>query len=572
MGAKVLRPILTALVVGCAVAAASGAVPVAGEGPPPRRPAWVARLGLPEPEALRLQEPAQVALQGLLTDPISGQPLPDGPYTLRVALYRQAAGGEPFWEETHEVHLQGGLFDLLVGSVRGDLTPDLFYQPAYVGLTLAGDVEMSPRQPLVPVPEALVARTVQPGARWTASLSDPLLSLENEGEGVGMYVASAQGTALAGQGVLSDTMGISGLNEHGDGVGGFSTFGRGGYFASALGTGAVGNSIAAGTAGLEGLSNAGVGVRGQSETGAGGYFHSTQGVGLQATASNPAQPALLAEHTGGGTAVSGTSLTGQGVEGYSSGGVGVSGVSDDGAGGFFRSTDGPGLRAVSSAPTGAMEVNNVGTGPALWAESLESHGVEGHGALSPGKFGGYFAGHGGVRAQGVGGPALLAQGPIASTEPTHLWVGGLAFRVHGADVTAIPQPGGGITLTAPSPLDVRLYATLPVPAVLHGQAAQVQGLRVQYRTTDPASYVDATRLGRGDGAGGLLPIVDDGTDHAATTPGAFYEPPLLGLGHEVLDADNATLGLELVVHLEGPDKPLALYGVRLTLGYPAEGE
>jgi len=563
---KLVRPSRVVLAACLLLALASAAAQVAGEEPPPNRPPWLVHLRLPDPGDLSLQEPAQIAVQGLLTAPLTGHPLPDGSYSLRLALYRAVSGGEPFWDETHEVNLENGVFDLLLGSVRDDLTPDLFYEPAYLGITLVGDSEMVPRHPLVPVPEALVARTLRPGAYWQAETSDPLLGLENDGSGVGIYAASAEGSAIVGQSTQTDTVGLSGLSAYGDGVGGFSSFGRGGYFASVTASGALGNSIMAGTAGLEGVSNAGVGVRGTSETGAGGHFSSTQSFGLYATADNPASPAVQGEHTGGGTGLVGSSITGYGVEGRSSANYGVYGTSDSGTGGFFRSTSAPALQAVSSSSNGAIAVNNVGAGAGLWAESLESHGVEGHGALSAGAYGGHFVGHGGVYAQGVGGPAVMAEGPIVSTSSTHLWIGGLVFRLEGGEgVTVIPQAGGGITLTATAPTTVHLYATLTVPAVLYGQPVSVSGLRVQYRTTDASSYIDETSLARGDGAGGSLPLVADGTDRAETAPGSFYEPPILGLGHEELTADGGAMGLQLTVRLGGEGKALAIYGARLTL-------
>ncbi|MGQ9585666.1 MAG: hypothetical protein ACUVXG_09730 [Anaerolineae bacterium] len=566
--ARLLRVALAA----CLLLALAGATaPVAGGGPPHDRPPWLSRLQLPETATLSLQEPVRIAVQGLLTNPLNGEPLPDGPYTLHLALYRQAVGGVAFWEETQPVNLEDGLFDLLLGNVRGDLTPDLFYEPVYLGITVVGDSEMTPRQPLLPVPEALVARTLRPGAYWAAETGDPVLSLENRGGGVGIYIVSAVGSAVVGQSSVTNTVGVSGLSTHGDGVGGFSNLGQGGYFASVASHGATGTSMAAGTAGLRGTSHAGVGVQGFSEMGAGGYFSSTHAAGLYATASNAMQPAVRGEHSGGGPGLAGQSLTGPGVEGQSSTGYGVSGSSETGAGGFFRSVGAPGLRALTTSPQPAVEAMNLETGPGLWGESLGGNGVYGTG-LSPGTYGGFFVGHGGVRAQAMGGPALLAEGPIASTAPTHLWIGGIAFHPEGEEeVTVIPQPGGGITLTASAPTTVHLYATFSVPAVLYGQPISVHGLRVQYRTTDPGSYVDATSLARGDGAGGSLFLVDDTVDRAATGPGSFYEPPLLGLGHEHLSADNGALGLHLTVHLGGEGKALALYGARLTLAtYPQE--
>ncbi|NLE76464.1 MAG: hypothetical protein GX605_06895, partial [Chloroflexi bacterium] len=428
------------------------ASPAAGEEPPPALPPWLAALRLPASEGLAAPGPAQLSVQGVLTDPASGQPLANGLHRLRLALYRQAAGGAPFWEETQEALLEGGVFSLRLGSVRGDLDPAFFHQPVYLGITVGGDAEMQPRQLLTAAPLALVAQTLQPGAQTRAEAADPLLGLENRGPGLGLYVSSAGGSGLVGQSALTDTVGLSGLSTYGAGVGGFASFGVGGYFASAEASGLVGSSIGGGTAGVEGRSQHGVGVLGQSASG-----------------------------------------------------FGIHGASETAAGGLFSSVAAPGLRAVTASPSSydaAVQASNLGGGPGLWAESSESHGVQGSGALSAGAYGGYFVGHGGVHAQGTQGPALVADGPIVSTAPSHLWVGGLAFHLaEGEGVTVIPQPGGGITLTANAPTVVRLCASFAVPAVLYGQPLSVSGLRVSYRSTHAQSYIDHTTLGRADGAG-----------------------------------------------------------------------
>ncbi|MGE3800630.1 MAG: tail fiber domain-containing protein [Candidatus Kapaibacterium sp.] len=102
--------------------------------------------------------PEQFSYQGILVDK-DGIVYPDGNYQLTFRLYDQPVGGAPLWEERLQVILSQGVFDAILGeTLPFDISFDRKY---WFGITLAGEVEMSPRLPLLSVPYALSALTAQ---------------------------------------------------------------------------------------------------------------------------------------------------------------------------------------------------------------------------------------------------------------------------------------------------------------------------------------------------------------------------------------------------------------------------
>jgi hypothetical protein len=99
--------------------------------------------------------------QGRLADPATGEPVPDGTYTMVLRLYANASGGSPLWTEAKDVTVQDGLFS----TVLGDTTPlsqDLFDgRSLWLGVKVGADPEAAPRQQILPVAYAL---SLLPGA------------------------------------------------------------------------------------------------------------------------------------------------------------------------------------------------------------------------------------------------------------------------------------------------------------------------------------------------------------------------------------------------------------------------
>ena len=101
-----------------------------------------------------------VNYQGRLTD-ASGNPL-TGTYAMTFALYTTPTGGTPFWQEQRAgasaVPVTNGLFSVYLGSIT-PIHPTQLTQPAYLGITVGSDPEMTPRELLGTVPYAVQAQT-----------------------------------------------------------------------------------------------------------------------------------------------------------------------------------------------------------------------------------------------------------------------------------------------------------------------------------------------------------------------------------------------------------------------------
>lgn len=97
--------------------------------------------------------PRQLSYYGFLSDP-SGKPIV-GSQTITFRLYDDPASGNRLWEETHQVNLNKGLFQVLLGEKENlDVT---FDRPLWMTLEVNREGEMTPRLPLVSVGYALNA-------------------------------------------------------------------------------------------------------------------------------------------------------------------------------------------------------------------------------------------------------------------------------------------------------------------------------------------------------------------------------------------------------------------------------
>jgi len=137
----------------------------------------------------------RMSYQGKLTDP-SGNPVADGNYNMHFRLWGTNIL-PPFdpivvWEETQNVAVTGGLFNVALGSVT-PLTPSLFVQPLNLGIEVNGDGEMTPRQPLYGAPYAmtLIDGAIMGGTNIELSEDAPgMLNVSNLGTGYGIAIQS----------------------------------------------------------------------------------------------------------------------------------------------------------------------------------------------------------------------------------------------------------------------------------------------------------------------------------------------------------------------------------------------
>ncbi len=102
----------------------------------------------------RAEVPSTTNYQGVLSS-ADGIPL-TGNYAITFSVYAAASGGTPLWSETHNnVSVTNGVFALRLGSVA-PFPVDLFsLSTRYLGIAIAGEAEMTPRQVLTSAPFAM---------------------------------------------------------------------------------------------------------------------------------------------------------------------------------------------------------------------------------------------------------------------------------------------------------------------------------------------------------------------------------------------------------------------------------
>ncbi|MCB0273756.1 MAG: hypothetical protein KDI06_03025, partial [Calditrichaeota bacterium] len=116
------------------------------------------------------QIPQIISYQGILTDTL-GNPKVDSSYVLTFRLYNQEIGGSAIWSETKSLPTKRGLFF----TGLGDQTPFgaslTFDEQYFLGITLAGEAEFTPRIPLTSVGYSL--RSVKSDTAFYARSAPP---------------------------------------------------------------------------------------------------------------------------------------------------------------------------------------------------------------------------------------------------------------------------------------------------------------------------------------------------------------------------------------------------------------
>lgn len=107
------------------------------------------------------QIPPHMNYQGVLTD-ADGAAVPDGNYDIVFRIYYDEAGGDPIWEEPKTVSVTRGIFNAVLGQTVPLEMP--FETRYWLGISIEGQAELTPRIPLVSMPYCFNARTVQDSA------------------------------------------------------------------------------------------------------------------------------------------------------------------------------------------------------------------------------------------------------------------------------------------------------------------------------------------------------------------------------------------------------------------------
>lgn len=99
-----------------------------------------------------LNAQTNLSVQGTIQN-FNGSAVDNGLYDVIFKLYTTDAGGAAVWSETQSVQVTGGVYSVLLGSVT-PLTA-AFDQTYYLGITLPGGPELTPRSRLTSSPYAL---------------------------------------------------------------------------------------------------------------------------------------------------------------------------------------------------------------------------------------------------------------------------------------------------------------------------------------------------------------------------------------------------------------------------------
>ncbi|MCP4707073.1 MAG: hypothetical protein GY869_00490 [Planctomycetes bacterium] len=104
------------------------------------------------------QVPQTMSYQGVLTD-TGGTVVSDGNYSLVANIYDVETNGSALWTETHaSTAVVSGVFNLILGSVT---TLDIAFDTQYwLGISVEGGVELTPRTKLAAAPYSLQSRAV----------------------------------------------------------------------------------------------------------------------------------------------------------------------------------------------------------------------------------------------------------------------------------------------------------------------------------------------------------------------------------------------------------------------------
>ncbi len=150
----------------------------------------------------------RIPVQGRLTD-AAGNPL-NGTYSIRFDLYETASGGLAVCSDINSVVVENGLF---YSEIWGDCdSNDITGRELYLGIKVGSDAEMTPRQPIYPVPYAF---SLKPGALISATLStNAILDIENWG-------TSGRGLRALAMSQTGTNFGVVGASKSPDGYGGY---------------------------------------------------------------------------------------------------------------------------------------------------------------------------------------------------------------------------------------------------------------------------------------------------------------------------------------------------------------
>ena len=397
------------------------------------------------------QIPQKINYQGYLTS-AAGVPV-NGTVAMVFSFYTAPTGGSPIWNETQNVTVHNGVYNVNLGEVAPISLP--FAIPYYLGVAVGTDPEMTPRIPFTSVGYAFHAAVAEhvhgSGGSMQASSAGSILYIWNsypqDGDGLQVGTSSSYGKAIRAQ--ANGDGPAYGVWAWAESTGDFEN--HGGYFRASGGKGqgihgsADNNGDVTNYGGyFEAQGNYGRGVYGCANNTSGdtinygGYFEAKggQGMGVYGLASNTGSTNNFGgyfEAKGGqGRGVYGKGNEGGRFETDGSTGTGVIGIAfnssdSENYGGYFAANGayGRGVRGIASHGGDVTNFGgyfqssgNMGYGVYGLASGFTGRAVYGR-ASSTGdvrNYGGYFEALGN-KGYGVYGtaPGILGVGVVGET-------------------------------------------------------------------------------------------------------------------------------------------------------------
>jgi hypothetical protein len=156
----------------------------------------------------RAQAPRLISYQGFFTD-ASGTPISDGSHLLTITLYDAAVAGTLLWSESHNAITVRGIFSISLGSSTPIPLSLAFDRPYWLGVSVDGGAEMTPRTALTSSPYALNAGA---GGQGVTSLNGQSGVLTLQGAGGTVVTQSGNAITITSSGGSGGT-GIQGVQN-----------------------------------------------------------------------------------------------------------------------------------------------------------------------------------------------------------------------------------------------------------------------------------------------------------------------------------------------------------------------
>jgi hypothetical protein len=221
----------------------------------------------------------------------------------------------------------------------------------------------------------------------------------------------------------------------------------------------------------------------------------------------------------------------------------------DGKGLLVENVNGEAIRAISGGNAG------------VFGGSLISTGVSGSSISGPG-----------VQGESLSGVAIQANGRIASTEPTYLWISGNDARAFNSTDTTIfnLNSRGGVQINSGANVGNKsIVLPVTIAGTLYGQDVKLTNLQLYWKGETEFDGITTIRLRRQTGVctSCYQEILADTTDYTCNTSanGCTINNNLTT--NNVLGSSSGILYLTLELSFSGATTDIDFDGARLTLEY-----